>query len=156
MTANSILDRAGILARVPHQGTMCLWDAVMDWDATSIRLRADNHRDPAHPLRRRGRLAAVHLCEYGAQAMAVHGGLLGEDGGAPPRAGMLVALRAVRLHVACIDTLPGPLEGSATLLLAGPSSQQYAFAIHHAGELLAEGRAMVAFADPDPTAAQNL
>ncbi|MBB1059889.1 phosphotransferase [Marilutibacter spongiae] len=151
------LDRAGILARVPHQGTMCLWDAVVDWDATSIRLHADNHRDAAHPLRRRGRLAAVHLCEYGAQAMAVHGGLLGDGEDAPPRAGMLVALRAVRLHVARVDALPGPLEGAATLLAAGPSSQQYAFEIRHAGELIAEGRAMVAFAAPvDATLAQNL
>ncbi len=139
------LDRAGILARVPHQGTMCLWDAVMDWDATSIRLHADNHRDPAHPLRRRGRLAAVHLCEYGAQAMAVHGGLLGDGDGIPHRAGMLVALRGVELALACIHELPGPLEGSAQCIAAGPDSQQYAFTIRHAGDVIAGGRAMVMF-----------
>ncbi len=146
MTAPPVLDRAGILARVPHQGAMCLWDAVLDWDAQRIRLRADNHRDPAHPLRHRGRLSAVHLCEYGAQAMAVHGGLLAAGDGTPPRAGMLVALRGVELALACIHDLPGPLEGDAELVAAGPDSQQYAFAIRHAGDVIAEGRAMVAFA----------
>ena len=42
-----------------------------------ISLRAIGHVDPAHPLRSNGRLHALHLCEYGAQAMAVHGGLRG-------------------------------------------------------------------------------
>ena len=74
--SHPVLDRAGILALVPHQGAMCLWDEVLAWDDTTVRLRAGNHRDPAHPLRGAdGRLRALHLCEYGAQAMAVHGGL---------------------------------------------------------------------------------
>ena len=71
----SMIGRSEILTLVPHQGAMCLWDEVIDWDARAIRLRAHNHRDPAHPLRSGERLRAVHLCEYGAQAMAVHGGL---------------------------------------------------------------------------------
>ena len=138
-----VLDRAGILARVPHQGAMCLWDEVLDWDATRIRLRAGNHRDPVHPLRARGRLPALALCEYGAQAMAVHGGLrAGRDGG-PARPGMLVALRAVTLHCQRIDELPGALECEAEVLAEGEGSQQYAFRILHDGVLLAEGRAAV-------------
>ena len=74
---------------------------------------------------------------------AVHGGLLGRGSGAPVRAGMLVALRGVALHVARIDDLPGVLEGEATLLANGADSQQYAFRILHRGMLLAEGRAAV-------------
>ena len=135
------LDRAGILARVPHQGAMCLWDEVLDWDATRIRLRAGNHRDPVHPLRARGRLPALALCEYGAQAMAVHGGLLAQ--GQPSAAGMLVALRDVQLHCARIDTLDGLLRGRATLLANGAGSPQHAFEIHHGQQLLAQGRAAV-------------
>ena len=69
------IDRARILQLVPHQGDMCLWDAVDAWDGDSIRLRSATHHDPAHPLRSGDRLRALHLCEYGAQAMAVHGGL---------------------------------------------------------------------------------
>ncbi len=38
-----VLDRAGVLARIPHQGAMCLWDEVVAWDARRIRVRAWNH-----------------------------------------------------------------------------------------------------------------
>ena len=103
-----MIGRDAILALVPHQGAMCLWDQVLSWDAGTIRLRARNHRDPAHPLRSAdGRLHAVHLCEYGAQAMAVHGGLRAQAAGEAARPGVLVALRGVELHVARIDDLPG-------------------------------------------------
>lgn len=136
-----VLDRAGILALVPHQGAMCLWDAVVAWDAQRIRLRAGNHADPAHPLRARGRLHAVALCEYGAQAMAVHGGLLAAGQGGRAAPGVLVALRDVTLSVARIDDLDGMLEGEAELVAASAASQQYVFRIHHAGRLLASGRA---------------
>ena len=139
-----MIDRGGILALVPHQGAMCLWDAVLDWDAGSIRLRARNHRDTAHPLRGAdGRLRAVHLCEYGAQAMAVHGGLRAQAAGEAARPGVLVALRAVELHVARIDDLPGALECEASVLIDSDAGWQYAFRIGHAGALLAEGRAAV-------------
>ena len=135
--------RAAIEALVPHAGTMCLWDEVVSWDGDRIVLHADNHRDPAHPLRSGGRLRALHLCEYGAQAMAVHGGLRARAGGGVARPGLLVALRGVVLHVDRIDDLPGPLEGMAEQLAHSPDSQQYAFRISHAGTLLAEGRAAV-------------
>lgn len=136
-------DRVAIQALVPHAGAMCLWDAVAHWDGSGIRLRADGHRDPAHPLRSGGRLRAVHLCEYGAQAMAVHGGLRAQSSGGPARPGVLVALRAVVLHVDRIDDLPGALECEARMLADGADSQQYSFRIEHAGKLLAEGRAAV-------------
>lgn len=141
-------DRAAILALVPHAGAMCLWDQVSGWDADSIRLRAEGHRDPAHPLRSGGRLRAVHLCEYGAQAMAVHGGLRAQASGGGARPGVLVALRAVVLHVDRIDDLPGALACEARMLADGADSQQYAFRIEHAGSLLAEGRAAVMLQQP--------
>ena len=136
-------ERIVIADLVPHQGAMCLWRDVVEHDTTSVKLRTASHRDPANPLRSDGCLRALHLCEYGAQAMAVHGGLLGRESGAAVRAGMLVALRGVALHVARIDDLLGELEGEATLLANGADSQQYAFRISHAGTLLAEGRAAV-------------
>ena len=137
------LDRAGILARVPHQGAMCLWQRVVAVDATTVTVATASHRGLDNPLRSDGRLRGLHLCEYGAQAMAVHGGLLAQMSGASVRKGFLVALRGVTLHVARIDDLPGELEGEATLLANGADSQQYAFRITHAGTLLAEGRAAV-------------
>jgi len=138
-----MIGRQEILSLIPHQGTMCLWDEVLAWDPDTIRLRAGTHRDLVHPLRAGGRLHAVHLCEYGAQAMAVHGGLLARGSGGVARPGMLVALRGVELHVARIDDLPGALECRAEVLAQSPASQQYAFRITHADALLAEGRAAV-------------
>ena len=138
-----MLKRDEIEALIPHKGAMCLWNEVVDWDAQRIRLRSDGHRDVANPLRSDGRLRAVHLCEYGAQAMAVHGGLCGAAVGGAPKAGVLVALREVALHVARIDDLADALECEAELLADSPTSQQYAFRILHADEVLAEGRAAV-------------
>ena len=137
------IDRATLASLVPHAGAMCLWDEVVDWDAQRIVLRSNGHRDPAHPLRSGNQLRAVHLCEYGAQARAVHGGLLARERGTVAPPGMLVALRGVALHCARIDDLPGPLECEAEALIAGEGAQQYRFALRHAGTLLAEGRAAV-------------
>lgn len=138
-----MIDRDAIEAMIPHKGAMCLWDAVTDWDERRIRLLGRSHRDPDNPLRRGGRLNAVHLCEYGAQAMAVHGGVLGAATGGTARAGMLVALRDVRLSVARIDDLPGELVCEAELLADSPVSQQYVFRVLHGDQVIAEGRAAV-------------
>ena len=138
-----MIAREEILALIPHQGAMCLWDSVIAWDAQRIRLCAGNHRDDAHPLRSDGQLRAVHLCEYGAQAMAVHGGLRAREAGGSSKPGVLVALRGVTLHASRIDDLPGELECEAQVLVESDHSQQYEFRITHAGGLLAEGRAAV-------------
>lgn len=135
--------RHDIEAMIPHKGAMCLWDEVVDWDAQCIRLRSSGHRHAAHPLRSDGCLRAVHLCEYGAQAMAVHGGLRGAAAGGAPKVGFLVALRDVQLHVARIDDLAEALECEAELLAESAASQQYSFRIVHAGNVVAEGRAAV-------------
>jgi predicted hotdog family 3-hydroxylacyl-ACP dehydratase len=138
-----MISRHDIEAMIPHKGAMCLWDNVVDWDAQRIRLRSAGHRDPAHPLRSDDRLRAVHLCEYGAQAMAVHGGLRGAAAGGAPKVGFLVALRDVQVHVARIDDLVDALECEAELLTESAASQQYSFRIVHAGNVVAEGRAAV-------------
>lgn len=138
-----MLAREDILAMIPHQGGMCLWDRVLSWDAQSVHLQAGNHRDPTHPLRHGNQLHAIHLCEYGAQAMAVHGGLRARARSGRAAPGVLVALRDVRLHVARIDDLEGPIEAHAQVLVEAEASQQYAFRILHHDRLLAEGRAAV-------------
>ncbi|RDZ26381.1 phosphotransferase [Lysobacter silvisoli] len=135
--------REAIAALIPHQGLMCLWEEVLAWDQDSIELRSHGHRDPAHPLRSGDRLHAVHLCEYGAQAMAVHGGLLAQQADGAARPGLLVALRGVELHTARIDDLPGAIRAQARKLVDGGDSWQYEFALRHEGELLAQGRAAV-------------
>ena len=143
------VDRAGIESLVPHAGAMCLWDEVVAWDAQRIVLRSQGHRHPAHPLRSHDRLRAVHLCEYCAQAMAVHGGLMARERGSVAPPGMLVALRGVELQCDRIDDLPGALECEAEALIAGEGAQQYRFVLRHAGVVLAEGRAAVILETPE-------
>ena len=128
---------------IPHRGAMSLLDAVVAWDDARIHARATSHRSPDNPLRSDGMLRSVHLCEYAAQAMAVHGGLLAQRSGAVAAPGFLVSLRAVQLTVARIDDLAEPLDVHAEKLLDGGGSWQYAFRVAHAGILLAEGRAAV-------------
>ncbi|MEO8461170.1 MAG: phosphotransferase [Dokdonella sp.] len=132
---------------IPHKGTMCLLDAVESWDSVSIHATSQSHRMLDNPLRSDDRLRALHLCEYGAQAMAVHGALLAQSNKDAARPGYLVALRAVDLQIERIDDLPGALEIHAECLLSDQTAWQYAFRVHHAGHMLASGRATVMLRD---------
>ena len=133
---------------IPHRGAMSLLDTVLAWDDTHIHARAVSHRDAGNPLRSDGRLRSVHLCESGAQAMAIHGGLLAQRDGAAARPGYLVTLRAVKLLVQRIDDIAAPLDVHAEQLLADAAGLQYAFRIEADGRLLAHGRAAVLHAAP--------
>ncbi len=128
---------------IPHRGAMCLLDAVVAWDESHIHALALSHRDPANPLRSDDLLRSVNLCEYGAQTMAIHGGLLAQRVGRVAAPGMLVSLREVKLQVARIDDLSGDLDVYAEKLLDGGASWQYGFRVECAGRVLAEGRAAV-------------
>ena len=143
MLARSILEKQQWADLIPHQGTMCLLDTVIEWNAERIVCTTHSHRRPDHPLRSDGILGAIHLCEYGAQAMAVHGGLLAREHGAIAKPGLLVSLRAVQLHLARIDELPDALIVEADKLLDSGSSWQYQFRVRHRDALFAEGRAAV-------------
>jgi predicted hotdog family 3-hydroxylacyl-ACP dehydratase len=132
-----------IAALIPHQGGMCLLERVIEWDERRIVLESDTHRSIENPLRRDGRLSAVHLCEYGAQAMAVHGALKAKASGGRAAPGMLVSLRAVSFTRDYVEDLPGALTIEADCLHSSETSLQYAFRVTHAGVVLAEGRAAV-------------
>ena len=102
------LDHAGIAARIPHSGSMCLLDALLSWSADTIRCTAVGHRDAEHPLRSAGRLPAPVAIEYAAQAMALHGTLCAAPGAAP-RPGFLASVRGVRLLAPRLDDIDGAL-----------------------------------------------
>jgi predicted hotdog family 3-hydroxylacyl-ACP dehydratase len=132
------------LARlIPHQGTMCLLERVVEWDDAKIKLETHTHRAANNPLRSSGRLRAIHLCEYGAQAMAVHGALRSQGSDERPKPGMLVSLRNVQLHCDEVQQLEDQLIVEAVCLQATADSLQYTFRVTHRDQLLAEGRAMV-------------
>jgi predicted hotdog family 3-hydroxylacyl-ACP dehydratase len=134
------VDRALIAQLIPHQGAMSLLERVASWDASNIVALSGTHRAADHPLRSQGRLRAVHLCEYGAQAAALHGGLVARAAGTIAEPGYLVSLREVGFSCARIDDLEGELEIRAELLLQDGAGWQYRFAASHAGHSLAAGR----------------
>ena len=139
-----MLERSEIENLIPHKGAMCLLDRVLTWDDTRIQLATLSHLNSTNPLRSTKGLRAVHLCEYGAQAMAVHGALLAQSRHTTAPPGMLVALRAVKLHCEFIHNLPNDLIVAAECLHANDTLLQYLFRISHNESLLAEGRATVA------------
>jgi predicted hotdog family 3-hydroxylacyl-ACP dehydratase len=138
------LDRAAIAARIPHAGSMCLLHEVVSWDADSIDCLARSHRDPANPLRSDNHLAAVHGVEYAAQAMALHGTLLGGDNAPASRPGYIGAVRALELHVPRLDDVADDLAVHAERLIGDASHVLYAFSIRASNHLLINGRISVA------------
>ena len=137
-----MLDRAWIAAHIPHQGTMCLLHAVLEWDERRIVCEALSHTLADNPLRADGRLGAATGVEYAAQAMAVHGGLLAPEG-TPPTQGYLTSVRSLALHVPRLDDLAGPLRISAERLSGDARLILYQFHIHHHDHCVLEGRASV-------------
>src|SRR5438093_12732343 len=81
MSDRTTINKAEIRTLIPHSGLMCLLDEVAQWADQSIVCITNTHRDPVNPLRREGRLSALHAFEYGAQAAAVHGGLRARSAG---------------------------------------------------------------------------
>ena len=142
-----MLDHAGIEARVPHRGAMCLLDRLLAWDENRIECSACGHRDPAHPLRTRSGLMAATAIEYAAQAAALHGGLLAEAAGAFAQPGYLASAREVRLGAWRIDDLPAAEVDELRIVAerqAGDASRLlYAFRIEHGGREVASGRLAV-------------
>ncbi|MES2099871.1 MAG: hydroxymyristoyl-ACP dehydratase [Pseudomonadota bacterium] len=147
-----LLARDGIAALIPHSGTMCLLARLDAWSLQHVACAATNHRDADHPLRTRRGLLAPAAIEYAAQAMALHGALIGQAAGTPASPGYLASARGVQLHVLRLDDLPAAAQDELRIEAtrqAGDARQiLYAFTVHHADRLLAEGRAAVVLNTP--------
>lgn len=148
LTSPPLLNRDDIARRIPHQGSMCLLDAVLDWDNHSIRCQTNSHHATNHPLQAHGRLGAACGVEYAAQAMAVHGALLaeaaaGEGGSASPRVGYLASMRSVNLCVERLDTIAGPLTVIAERVTGDGNTVLYSFSVQAGAQILLNGRAVV-------------
>jgi predicted hotdog family 3-hydroxylacyl-ACP dehydratase len=135
-------DRAWLLAHLPHQGSMCLLDAVTEWDAQRICCSASSHRRADNPLRAHDRLGAACGIEYAAQAMAAHGALLAAADRAP-RAGYLASVRGVELRVARLDDIAADLVVEAERLSGDDNLILYGFRVAAGERLLLSGRATV-------------
>ena len=138
-----------IARRIPHQGSMCLLERVTAWDMERITCEATSHLDANNPLRAHGRLGAACGIEYAAQAMAVHGALVSQAQAASPakaatpKAGYLVSVRGVTLHVPRLDDLGMALTIRAERSSGNAGSILYGFTLHAGAALIASGRAVV-------------
>jgi predicted hotdog family 3-hydroxylacyl-ACP dehydratase len=137
------LDKTEIRKLIPHSDAMCLLEGVVDWDDESISCVSETHRDPTNPLRRDGRLSAVHAFEYGAQAAAVHGGLRARAAGTTAPPGYLAALRNAHLHVERLDDIVLPLQVRGRRLFGEAADTIYDCEISAGGKLLATGRVTI-------------
>jgi predicted hotdog family 3-hydroxylacyl-ACP dehydratase len=142
------LTRDGIAALIPHSGSMCLLDRLDTWDPQRIRCSATSHRDSNNPLRTASGQLAPCAIEYAAQAMALHGALIGQQAGTAANPGFLASARGVQLHRLRLDDLQGPLQVEAVRQAGDARQILYSFRITHAGEPVADGRATVVLNTP--------
>lgn len=145
------LDRRWIESHIPHRGTMCLLDEVLEWTADRVRCRTRTHLSADNPMRADGRLGIACGIEYAAQAMAVHGALSYEAAAtaaagastAVPAAGFLAGVRGVQFHRLRLDDLSGDLICEAVRVAGDSGSALYDFELSSASHILLRGRATV-------------
>ena len=137
---------------LPHGADMVLLDAVLCCDEQSLTASSARHQQPYHPLAWAaatggldavGRIAAVHLLEYAAQAAALHIGLMqSRDAAAAqstPVPGVLAYVRELQLacaHIAHDDPL---LHIEVRRKARIPGGFAYAFSACAAERVLATG-----------------
>jgi predicted hotdog family 3-hydroxylacyl-ACP dehydratase len=126
---------------------MCLLASVTRWTQDDIACRAMSHLDPANPLRRNGRLAALCGIEYALQAAALHGAL---RGGAPQPPGYLASLRMTHLSAARLDDPAlGALAAYARREHGDAAGLLYAIRLEdEGGHVLLDGRATIILTRP--------
>lgn len=143
------IDRHWIESHIPHQGSMCLLDEVLNWSAARVQCRSSTHRNPNNPLRSHGHLAAVCGIEYAAQAMAVHGALIASrittSRKSIPVAGYLASVRNVSLRASRLDDIEADLIATAELVNGDERSVLYDFFVLGGGRVLITGRATIVF-----------
>ena len=140
MIVDRRLTKAQFQPLIPHVGVMNLIDMVESWADNRIVCRTRSHLQTEHPLRLNGQLSAIHLLEYGAQAMAIHGGLL--HGKALP--GYLAAVRGAQFYIENLDDVAGDLIIKANAELKIQNGAVYRFTIMDSADLLlVEARATV-------------
>jgi predicted hotdog family 3-hydroxylacyl-ACP dehydratase len=146
-----LADKSAIAKVIPHTGSMCLLDGVLECDAQRIRCISSSHRDNNNPMRSGDALLALCGIEYAAQAMAVHGAWDAKFD-SKPRAGYLAALRDVSCTTMRLDTLNDDLIIDAEKMMGDEARVIYQFSIHAGAEQIMSGRATVVL-DADKVAA---
>ena len=138
-----MIEHNELCSLIPHSFDMCLLDRVESWDEHQIVCYSNSHSSLTNPLRREQNLSSVHLLEYAAQAMAVHGGLHGRKKGIQMTKGYLAALRDVKLHLCDLNTVKTELRIEAKKILSQDGNMIYTFSVSSAETELTSGKATV-------------
>ncbi len=136
------LNKSAIAALIPHADAMCLLDEVTTWDTARVSALCRTHRNTNNPLRTEGGLFTLSAIEYAAQAMAVHGALVGAVSGRP-RAGYLISLRNIVCGAPRLDALQGDLVVDAEQIMADGERVMYAFSLRVGDSQVVTGHATV-------------
>jgi predicted hotdog family 3-hydroxylacyl-ACP dehydratase len=132
-----------ICSLIPHSEDMCLLDSVDFWDDDKIICISNSHLLESNPLRRHKKLSSIHVLEYAAQAMALHGGLHDREQGKQMTEGYLAALRDVNVNLCELDLLKSELHIEANKILSQGGNMIYTFTVSSEEVQLASGRATV-------------
>ena len=135
------MDKLALCALIPHHGNMCLLDGVESWNENRIVCISNSHANVGNPLRKNGRLHALIGIEYAAQAMAVHGALLTQDGA--PRPGYLAGLREIQLFAQTLDYPQAMLRVEAERLMGDSQHLLYQFQLYADTVKIISGRTAV-------------
>ena len=104
-----LIQRQQIAQLIPHGEAMCLLDQITGWDEHHLNATTASHRLADNPLIENGRMDAVALVEYGAQAAAVHAALR-QSGLGAARPAYLGAIKRLRLFFQDVDTRVDELQ----------------------------------------------
>ncbi len=145
MMNNKVLNQTEFAHLIPHAGSMLLIEQVDLWSDKQICCSTQSHLASDNPLRLNNSLSAMHLIEYGAQSMAIHGGLL--SGRSSP--GFLAAVRGAHFHIDNLDHITGTLYIVASAELKIENGAVYSFRITDSHDtLLLDARATVIHTKP--------
>lgn len=140
------IDKEGIRRLIPHSGAMCLLDGVTFWDAERIECISMTHLARDNPLRVDGRLLGIHLIEYGAQSIAVHGGLLALVKNRSFMPGYLAAISDAHFYVDTLAAVSSGLNVVATAVMRSGAGVVYTIEVSSKDKgTLVEARVTVVF-----------
>lgn len=129
---------------IPHSEGMCLLEKIIECTPEKIICQTKTHLNDDNPLKIDGVLSKMHLIEYGAQAVAVHGGLIERLSSleSEPKLGYIALLKSIKWGV--FNPQTSLLEVQAHLITANDVSKLYEFDIMDATQQnVCSGKVMV-------------
>lgn len=144
MTKVQAIGKDEIRELIPHHGLMCLLDKVIDWDDNRIVCSSETHQSTDNPLRNDHGLPVTALIEYGAQAMAIHGGILAKKDNSEILQGYVASLRNVSIaNVEDVSRINTSLHVEAIRQMSSAGNMIYTFTVSADQQRLVCGRATV-------------